>query len=234
MASAEDLARLYSLPLERFTDERNALVRSLRQDGKPDEAEAVKALRKPSVAVWAANQLAREHSDDVRALTAAADRLARGDQDSAADFRSAFDALVRAAPDVLTSAGRKPTDSVLDAVGSILRAAAADADGREDLVHGRLAGEPEATGFEAMRGAAGAAPRSGRAEKPKRRGGEERRGRRVQELRAALSDARARARDLRRRADAAEREARRARQEAERAEAEIERAEQRLETARRA
>jgi hypothetical protein len=233
VASAEDLERLYSLPLEDFTDERNALVRSLRQEGKPDEAEAVKALRKPSVAVWATNQLAREHPDDVRALTAAAERLAGGDQDANAAFRSAFDALVRAAPDVLSATGRKPTDAVLDTVGSILRAAAADADAREDLVHGRLAGEPEATGFEAMRGAA-AGPRRARAKEPKRREGDQRRGRRVQEARAALSDARAHARDLRRRADAAEREARRARQDAERAEAEISRAEERLEAARRA
>ncbi len=224
MAAAADLDRLYALPLDRFTDERNALARSLREEGKRDEAEAVKQLRKPSLAVWTANRLARGRPDDARVLVRAAERLARGETDADADFRSALDALAGAAPAVLEEAGRRPTGSLLDSVASTLRAAAADADARADLLKGRLTREPEATGFEAMRGVA-ARPAEKRAAKPPRRGGDRKR---VEEARAALADARARARDLHTRAEAAERDARQARKEAERADADVTKAEERL------
>jgi hypothetical protein len=41
---------LYGLPLERFTEERNALAKQLRRDGRRTEAAEVSKLRKPSVA----------------------------------------------------------------------------------------------------------------------------------------------------------------------------------------
>jgi hypothetical protein len=230
VAAAADLDRLYSLPLDQFTDERNALVRSLREQGKRDEAEAVKQLRKPSLPVWTANRLARERPDDARVLVTAAERLARGETDADADFRSALDALARAAPGALEEAGRRPSGSLVDTVVSTLRAAAADPDARADLLKGRLAQEPEASGFEAMRGAAAAAPKPKREAAPQRRGGDRKR---VEQARAAVSEARARARELHKRADAAERDARAARKEAERADADVEKAEERLAAARR-
>jgi len=230
VAAAADLDRLYSLPLDRFTDERNALARALREEGKRDEAEAVKQLRKPSLPVWTANRLARERPDDARVLVTAAERLARGETDADVDFRSALDALAGAAPAVLEEAGRRPTGSLLDSVASTLRAAAADADARADLLKGRLAREPEVTGFEAMSGAA-ARPASGkRTAKAPPRGGDRKR---VQEARAAVDQARARARELHKRADTTERDAREARKQAERADADLSKAEERLAAARR-
>ena len=66
---------LYGLPLERFTEERNALVKELRKEGRREEATEVSNLRKPSVAAWAVNQLVRTQRRDVANLLEAGDSL---------------------------------------------------------------------------------------------------------------------------------------------------------------
>src|SRR5262249_62251629 len=62
--------RLYGLPLDEFTAARNELATRLRKAGQGEAAERVRALRKPSVAVWAVNQLARRHPDEIEELVA--------------------------------------------------------------------------------------------------------------------------------------------------------------------
>src|SRR5215213_4719152 len=209
LTTADEVDRLYAAPLDQFTDERNALVRKLRDEGRRDDAEAVRALRKPSVPLWVLNQLARERPDDVRALVAAAERLSKGAMDE--------------------DAGRRPTDGMVDRVAAMLRAAAANPDARADLAGGRLTSEPEQSGFEAMLGAA-AAPPPAREHGPKRESVDRRK---LKEARDAVAAARAEARDLGRKADAAERDARRARKDADRAAAALAAAEERLDAARR-
>ena len=54
-----DVDELYGLPLDEFVPARNALARELKGAGEPAEAAEVAALRKPSVAAWAVNQLVR-------------------------------------------------------------------------------------------------------------------------------------------------------------------------------
>ncbi len=54
-----ELDELYALPLERFTRARNDLAARLRKAHQSDAAETVRALRKPTLAVWTANRLAR-------------------------------------------------------------------------------------------------------------------------------------------------------------------------------
>ena len=66
---------LYALPLERFTPERDALAKELAADGDRAGAARVKALRKPVVAAWAVNALAREDPDGVKALIELGDTL---------------------------------------------------------------------------------------------------------------------------------------------------------------
>jgi hypothetical protein len=68
-------ARLYALPLEEFTRERDATARELRRAKERDAAAAVAKLPKPSQAAWAANALARERRDLVDELLAAGDEL---------------------------------------------------------------------------------------------------------------------------------------------------------------
>jgi len=52
-ALEERLDELYALPLDEFTAARNELAKALRAEGKREEADAVKALAKPSVTAWA-------------------------------------------------------------------------------------------------------------------------------------------------------------------------------------
>ena len=71
----KELDSLYAAPLDEFVAERDALAKRLRADGDREAADRVKALRKPSAAVWAVNQLARRQQKDYRALLEAGDRL---------------------------------------------------------------------------------------------------------------------------------------------------------------
>src|SRR3712207_1776613 len=81
-----ELDRLYSVPLEDFTEERNAIARAAKDAGDDDAAQRVKKLQKPSVAAWAINQLAREHADEVGELFAVRDELEAAD--SPAELRT--------------------------------------------------------------------------------------------------------------------------------------------------
>jgi hypothetical protein len=147
-------AELYSLAPEEFIKARNARARELKAEGKRDQADAVGKLRKPTLAAWAVNQLARERELDVRRLLKAGDRLQGGDAD-ASDFAEArheestvMRRLLRGAREILEAAGHKPSDSVLESVSSMLRSAAVDEQGRKLLAEGRVTQELEPGGFE--------------------------------------------------------------------------------------
>ena len=96
-ASARAPEDLYGLPLEEFTPARDALAKELKAAGRKDEAAEVKSLRKPSVAAWALNRVAREHPDAVEGLRAAG-----------AVLREAQDAVCRGHPDPGNVGRRRP------------------------------------------------------------------------------------------------------------------------------
>ena len=50
---------LFALPPAEFIAARDALAKRLKADGDATRAAEVKALRRPSVAAWAVNQVAR-------------------------------------------------------------------------------------------------------------------------------------------------------------------------------
>jgi hypothetical protein len=142
---------LYGLPLERFVPERAALVKTLRADGRRDEAARVARLRKPSVAAWAVNQLVRTQRRDVKALFEAGDNLrkaqdrllaGRGDAGAlrvaAERERAAVDRLVRTARGLLTSEGHELSATIIDRVSETLQAAALDDPARDQVRDGRL------------------------------------------------------------------------------------------------
>lgn len=208
-----EIDRLYGLPLAEFTKERDALARRLRADGERDEATAIADLRKPVLAAWVVNRLARACRTDVESLVEAAAAIRAGKPDAGERFRTIADGLARAAREVLAGADRRPSDAVLRDVATTLRAAAAAEP--DVLLRGRLTEPVEATGFEAMAGAAPrrpSSPAAGRQPKKKKKPQPDRA--RVQAARKALAEARDEARRLARAADAAEREASRLRADA--------------------
>lgn len=142
---------LYGLALDRFIPERTALARALRGDRRRDEATAVAALRKPSVAAWAVNQLVRSQPSDVAELYASGDALrdaqaallaGSGDRRAlrAANDRerTAVDVLVQAARGLLDSDGHELSSTVLERVADTLHAAALDEHAREQVRGGTL------------------------------------------------------------------------------------------------
>lgn len=131
-----DATDLYRGPLEDFVARRNALVSELRSSD-PDAAGAAAKLRKPSVAVWAIDQLAGDDPDVVVELLAAgADareaQHAAATQDDSRDallaatgrLRDAVEAVARAAVGVLESAGHASSDETGRRIRATLQTAA--------------------------------------------------------------------------------------------------------------
>lgn len=153
----DELDRLYGLPLDEFTAERNALAGQLRKAGDREEADRVKALAKPSISAWAVNQLARKERLQMRSLATAGERLRtaqekllRGGpqnelQEASERQREVVAALLDSAEAVLRSAGHPATDATLERVRGTLTAAAGDEEGL--VPQGRLSEDLDPTGF---------------------------------------------------------------------------------------
>jgi hypothetical protein len=156
MAKAPDDAidRLYGLPLDAFVGERDALAKELRAAGQRDEAAAVKALKKPSVAAWAVNQALRTQTKAARDLWKAGDALAAAQdavlsgKGSGADLRAAtereraaVEPLVDAARGLLTTSGGDLSDATIERVRQTLHAGAIDPEARDEVAAGRAVRE---------------------------------------------------------------------------------------------
>ena len=166
-----DLDELYGLPLDRFIPERASLVRELRSGGERDQAAEVAALRKPSVAAWAVNQLIRTQRGEVEDLFAAGDALrdvqagvlggsadARDLRSAAERERGAVDALIEMARGLLSSSGHELSATTVERVAETLHAAALDDEARGQVSEGRLVRELRHVGLGAGLGGAVAAP----------------------------------------------------------------------------
>ena len=162
---ADKLGEVFAKPPAEFTGARNALAKELRKEGDDEGAKRVLALRRPTAALWAANQVARRNEDDVAALIETTDKMRKmqargtgaGDDLRAAmgEQRAALARLEAAAEAALREAGLSVSQAVLRTVQRTLQAAAAgDRDLREELREGRLESEQEPTGFEALLGSA--------------------------------------------------------------------------------
>jgi len=142
---------LYSLPLASFIAERNALAKELRARGRRGDAARVTAMRKPSLAAWAVNQLVRTQPRALVALFDAGDALRRAQSDLLAGRgdalalreagkreRASVAKLVEAARGLLSSDGHELSPAVLERVSDTLHAAALDEHARAELEHGCL------------------------------------------------------------------------------------------------
>jgi hypothetical protein len=155
-----ELDGLYALLPADFTRARNDLAQRLKQAGQVDAAARVKQLRKPTVPLWAVNQLARRHPDEVRALLDAGSRLRAAQQaalrgksqelrTATAEERKLLINLTQRGEELLQEAGHSADPK---RIAGTLRAAAVDPAGRGLLEQGRLSEELEATGFGALAG----------------------------------------------------------------------------------
>jgi hypothetical protein len=224
------LDELYSARLDEFVKTRDALARSLRKQGRRDDAEAVAAIRKPSVPVWAANQLARRNRPAVGRLLDAGDAMRgameRGDRDAFAAAQQDQAEALRKLRDAARRLLGDATDSTLDRLVSTLRAASVDEGLRPRLGAGRLEDEPEAGGFDALARIAAAPARPGR--RLAKEATDRRRRERAAQAQEALREAKVRQRELDAAARTAERAAEKARRDADAAAAAVERAERAL------
>jgi hypothetical protein len=218
---------LFGLPREEFTEARNAVVRDLRKAGRKDEAEEVRALKKPSVSAWAVNQLARQHPQKVADLVKAGDALRKTQRDvlagkKGADVREASraqhelaDELVDAAREILAKAGTPATQTTAQRISGTLRAASTDPAAAKLLRVGRLTEDVESVGFGPLLHVA--PQRKGRP-RPMRDRARERATAQKKRKREAVAQARKEAVAARKAADKAGREAKRAQERAEAAE----------------
>jgi hypothetical protein len=144
----DDIDRLYDGEREAFVPKRDELAKRLRKDGDREAAERVKGLRKPTVAAWAVDRLARDEAKDVQRLVDSVDTLRDAQEaalggdatrlrDASAEHRDVLDKLVGAAERALGEEGTPTVDKVRET----LQAASVDEAAREDLLRGRLTKE---------------------------------------------------------------------------------------------
>jgi hypothetical protein len=143
---------LYGLPLEEFTAARNALAK---------EHPEAKGLRKPSVAAYAVNQLARRHASEVDSFLGAAAQL-RQAQLHGGDVRSAMQEERHALKQLLQLAGEYAGATQIERVRQTLQAAAADEQAAAQVRAGTLERELEPAGFGSLVTGPAPARRGGR------------------------------------------------------------------------
>jgi hypothetical protein len=250
-----DVDDLYGLPLDQFVPERNALARKIRKAGERERADEVAALKKPSVAAWAVNQLVRTQRKEVTTLLDSGDALrsaqddvlaGRGDAQSLRAAvereRLAVEKLTDAAGGLLSSEGDGLSGTIVERVSDTLHAAALDDDAREEVTGGRLERELRHVGLGgvgALGGGPPAPPRRAATKKKKDSGQQKKQAvEHERELREraknrdeARKEARATEREARRRAERADRAAQVAQERRDSAAAVLREAEEQLEAA---
>jgi hypothetical protein len=226
------LDRLYGVDLDEFVPARKQLAKELKESGEKVAAETIAAARKPTVAGWVLNQLARRRRKDIDLLLDAGHRvrqaqasLLRGEEPSAFTAarkveQTTVAKLAKEARSLLAERGTV-SQATIDQVTQSLRAAAVSEEGRHLLARGRFE-KPftEPGGFDALAAIAPKGPRKQAARKLSSRDA-------LREAKAELRDAQKREQQLQREAAAAEADASRLKKQ-------LEEAEQRAEDAGRA
>lgn len=242
---------LYGLPPDEFTGARDALVKRLRGDKQRELANEVKALRKPTVAAWALNQLVRNRRKDVERLLAAGEELreaqeqlvASGDrsgfQNAAAQERELVATLARDAAALAAEAGVGTSQGLEEKLVATLHAAALDEEVAAELGAGRVLRERQAVtafgaGFELAPALSKPAPKRAKPAKASKDEETKRKREQAEEARARqeLSAARLEERSAGRERDAAAKAAARAADRLAKAEERAAEAARRLEEAR--
>jgi hypothetical protein len=219
MALGEEAGRLYGLPLEDFVAERDKAARAARQAGRKEAAAAISSLRKPTLAAWAVNQLARTNRRDVdllldsgkRLLDAQRESLEKGGRAGLDRARSSVDqAVARLQEAARVVLGERASETTLTRVADTLRAAAIQPEARQELATGTLVKEVTGTGWDVLAGLGAARPSASRRPEEERRQRQDVGAERRRSLQAELRAARKRRDDASRRLRRAERDERQA------------------------
>jgi hypothetical protein len=167
------LDRLFHGPLEKFTEARNELARTLRSGDHAAAADWVKALQKPTRAAWLVDQLAARKPKDVKKLLVIGARLRAAQEEmlagatnrtklreAARSEQETIDSLLQTAEAIGREHGVGA--QILTRVGETLQAAAGDPDVAEAIRVGRLSREQRAASIGLVGPATPAAPAKGR------------------------------------------------------------------------
>lgn len=206
--------RLYALPPEEFTQARNQAERELRKAREREQADQVKALRKPTAGAGAVNRLVREHRSEVDAFLAAAADLRDAQFAGKGDIAPAASAE-REALEKLVSLGG-------ESVRATLQAAAVDDNTARELLAARLVREPEPAGFGTLLAHSESAPGKRGAPAPPKPDDSAARAQ-LQEAKQALGAAEAEERQARRRLAQTQRDLEQAQATVEKAQRELDR-----------
>ena len=154
----DDIDGLFRLPLTEFTSARNTLAARLKKEGRPNDAERVKLLAKPSVSAWTVNQLYWDHRAAFDRLIATGKRLRPGQKlrlaGKVAGMRDSLDARREAlvhlsdlATQLLQQAGSNPSLDTLRRVTTTLEALSTLPDG---ATPGRLTQDLDPPSFDSL------------------------------------------------------------------------------------
>ena len=153
------IEELFAAPLKEFTSARNAKVAALNAAGHGAEAQLLERLGKPTVSLWAVNQLARLAPKQVSHFVDLVQQARRNqlrDPRAAAEAmqaqRAELTTLSKLAAQAMTKAAYRASSAALGRISNTLLAAAVDRHLAEDLRHGRLSAELPAPGFEVLAG----------------------------------------------------------------------------------
>src|SRR4051794_21772762 len=219
-----DVDELYRAPFVEFIARRDALAKALRKDGRREEADQVKRLKKPALSAWALNQLPREGVEGLLAAGAALRQARGGDtlRDATREEREAVEELASQATALLRQAGHPTTDKTSSEIRDTLHAAALDEEARQLLSEGRLVEPRQAIGLAGFAGAPAPAPSRKKTQTQKKKKDARRRREQQAVARAALRDAETAVKEREREVDRAQRALEEARVEAERKRDELE------------
>lgn len=157
MADIQEIAdELYGLPPEEFTAARTRYEKEAKAAGDRDRAARIRSLSKPTVTAWLANQLAREHRDELEPLLELGTGLRDATRNLAGDQLRALSrqqhqfvyALVQHARQLARAAGRSVSEDTIRGLEDTLRAAIADEGAASLLLAGHLTDALHNSGFD--------------------------------------------------------------------------------------
>jgi hypothetical protein len=170
-SATTDVDALFKLPLADFTAARNVLSTTLKKSGRQGDAEAVKALPKPSIPAWVVNQLYWRHRHEFDRLMNAGEQFRKAQATHLAGKstdvreplnaqREALSKLAQVAAEQLRAGGYSATPEMMRRVTTTLEALSTYGALPDAPRAGRLTDDVAPPGFETL---AALVPRVGQA-----------------------------------------------------------------------